>query len=76
MDLRNFFRRNILSPAFVTIGTTVKTQMEVDPSPAGLRKRANNGDLRLIVERQFMRMNEAHERRRTEVLASYSPAMK
>ena len=34
------------------------------------------GSLRSVVERQFMRMNEAHDRHRTQILASYSPNMK
>jgi hypothetical protein len=73
MDLRSLFRRNIFSPAWYSPDSTRKSRVELGPSTASLRNRANNGDLRLIVERQFMRMNEAHDRHRTAVLASYSP---
>lgn len=82
MDLSSFSRGNILSPASYSpgsadsAGSAGKTQVELDPSTTSLGTRANNGDLRLIVERQFMRMNEAHDRHRTEVLASYSPNTK
>ena len=76
MDLRSIFRRNIPSPAWYSLSSAGKTQVELNPSTTSLRTRVNNGDLRLIVERQFIRMNDAHDRHRTEVLASYSPGMK
>lgn len=75
MDLRNFSRRNI-SPAFDFAGSTVKNQMDEDLPRAGLPRSANDRDLRLTVENQFMRMNEAHNRHRAEVLGSYSPGTK
>jgi hypothetical protein len=75
MNLRNFPRRNI-SPAVDSAHSTVKNQMEEDPPSAGLPRSGNNRDLRLIVENQFMRMNEAHDRHRAEVLGSYSPGPK
>lgn len=76
MDLRSFFGRNFLSPVWYSTGSAGKTQVELDPSTTSLRNRVDNGDLRLTVERQFIRMNEAHDRHRTAVLASYSPNMK
>lgn len=72
MDLRKFFRRNIHPPAWYSPGSAVKTVVTVDHSPTSLRNRINNGEVRLIVERQFMRMNESHERIRTELLATHS----
>jgi len=76
MDLRNFLRRHTFSPAFDSAGSTDKNHMEEDPPSAGLPRSGNNRDLRLIVENQFMRMNEAHDRLRAEVLGSYSPRTK
>ncbi len=76
MDLRNFPRRDSFSPAFDSANSTVKNQMEEDSPSAGLPRSAKNRDLRLIVENQFMRMNEAHDRHRAEVLGSYSPGTK
>ena len=76
MDLRNFPQPDIFSPAFESAGSTVNDQMDEDPPGAGLPRSANNRDLRLTVENQFMRMNEAHDRHRAEVLGSYSPGTK
>ena len=76
MDLRNFPGRNILSRTFDSAGATANNQIDANPPTAGLPRPANNGDLRLTVESQFMRMNEAHDRHRAKVLGSYSPGMK
>ena len=73
MDLRSFFSRNILSTARYSPDSVAKTPVELSPSTTSLGSRVDNGDLRSTVERQFMRMNEAHDRHRTAVLASYSP---
>ncbi len=76
MDIRNFPGRNILLPAFYFADSTLNTETEVDAPNARVGAEAKSEDLLSIVQRQFMRMNEAHDRHRTKVLASYSPGMK
>ncbi len=67
MDLRNIrskfsFRAKETSDAGVS---------ERRDPPARDNGVTSAGNLRSTVERQFMRMNEAHDRHRTQVLASY-----
>lgn len=63
-------RPAISSPLFQPQSLTAKgmpTGSTVDHDSAPAR------DLRSVVERRFMRMNEAHDRIRTELLCSHAP---
>ena len=76
MDIRNFAKSILFSTPFNSDRSTASYQMNGDASNAGLQTSTNNRDLRSTVEREFIRMNEAHDRHRTEVLNAYWPGMK
>ncbi len=85
MDITSFLRRNILAPGPASkvqteleASTALRDHVDVRASATSVERRESSaarygltdGDLRSVVERGFMRMNEAHDRIRREVLAS------
>lgn len=91
MDIPNFLMRTILTPSRAGKVQTereaslgLRNRSDAPTASARLLERKEssagnygltNEDLRSVVERRFMTMNETHDRIRTEVLASYSPGM-
>ncbi|MDQ6652172.1 MAG: hypothetical protein M3Y84_05450 [Acidobacteriota bacterium] len=86
MDIRSFLRPNILTPGSIgkvqtelessaglrnrVGGPRANTELGRRKESSARSSRLAEGDLRSVVARRFMRMNESHDRIRTQVLAS------